>query len=37
MAAIKAKKGAEMKSLERKLQQQGGALSAVELPGGKKK
>jgi hypothetical protein len=37
MAAIKAKKGAEMKTMERKLQQQGGALSAVEMTGKRKK
>ena len=34
MQAIKAKKGAEMKTLDRKLQQQGGALSAVQGDGG---
>jgi hypothetical protein len=36
MAQIKAKKGAEMKDFERKLAQQGGALSQVEMPKRKK-
>ena len=37
MASIKAKKGSEFKSFERKLAQQGGSLTTtVELTGGKK-